>query len=118
MLQTPKKATRFLNTSYSSLAAHADRETPPHIALDAVDAAARGLTDGDMARVFNDRASLVVPVAISDRLRAGVASLPWGFVDSSYGDITGSVNDLTNAGDTEFGHGSSYGDTLVQIEAV
>ena len=116
MLQTPKKATRFLNTSYSDLPAHADRETPPHIELDPVDAQARGVTEGDEVRVFNDRASLTLPVAISDRLRPGVVSVPWGYIDSAYGDAVGSINDLTNAADTEFGHGSNYGDTLVQIE--
>ncbi len=117
-LQTPKKATRFLNTSYSDLPAHADRETPPHIELDQVDAEVRGLVAGDVARVFNDRASLVLPVAISDRLRPGVVSVPWGYVDAAYGDAAGSVNDLTNAADTEFGAGSNYGDTLVQVEPV
>ena len=115
MLQTPKKATRFLNTSYSDLEAHAGRETKPHIELDPADAASRGLEDGDSARVFNDRGSLVLPVTISDRLRPGVVSVPWGYVDSAYGDGVGSINDLTNAADTEFGHGSNYGDTLVQV---
>ena len=117
-LQTPKKATRFLNTSYSDLAAHADRETQPHVELDQADAEARGLSAGDTARVFNERASLVLPVAITDRLRPGVVSVPWGYVDSAYGDVIGSANDLTNAADTEFGAGSSYGDTLVQVEPV
>ncbi len=117
-LQSPKKATRFMNTSYSGLAEHADKEKAPHIELDAADAAARGLSEGDSARVFNDRASLTLPIAISDRLRPGVASVPWGYVDSAYGDGIGSVNDLTNARDTVFGSGSNYGDTLVQVEAV
>lgn len=117
-LQSPKKATRFMNTSYSDLPEHADRETPPHIELDAVDAAARGLAAGDDARVYNDRASLTLPVAITDRLRPGVVSVPWGYVDSAYGDGIGSVNDLTNARDTVFGSGSNYGDTLVQVSAV
>jgi len=105
-LQTPKKATRFMNTSYSDLAAHADRETPPHIELDPIDASARGLRAGDHARVFNDRGSLVLPVAISERLRPGVVSVPWGYNDAAYGDSVGSINDLTNASDTIFGSGS------------
>ena len=117
-LQSPKKATRFLNTSYSGLEAHAGRETKPHVELDPSDAQSRGLSEGDQARVFNDRASLVLPVAFSDRLRPGVVSVPWGFVDADYGDGVGSVNDLTNAGDTEFGSGASYGDTLVQVEPI
>ena len=116
-LQTPKKATRFLNTSYSNLEDHAGRETEPHIELDPADAAERGLGEGDSAKVFNDRGSLVLPVAISDRLRPGVVSVPWGYVDSAYGIEGGSINDLTNAANTEFGEGSSYGDTLVEVQA-
>lgn len=118
-LQTPKRATRFLNTSYSSLPAHVDHETVPHIELDPVDAAARNLAAGDKARVFNDRASLVLDVAISDRLRPGVAVVPWGHVDAAYGDGLGSANDLTNSSDTDdISGGSNYGDTLVEVEAV
>ena len=117
-LQSPKKATRFLNTSYSDLPAHADRETPPHIELDPADAEQRGLAAGDSAKVFNDRGSLVLPVAISDRLRPGVVSVPWGYIDSAYGTEDGSINDLTNAANTDFGNGSSYGDTLVEVEAL
>lgn len=116
-LQTPKKATRFLNTSYSDLPAHADRESRPHIELDPTDAANRGLEEGVMARIYNDRGSLTLPVAFSDRLRPGMVSVPWGFAVSAY-DGVGSINDLTNAGDTVFGSGSSYGDTLVEVEAV
>lgn len=116
-LQTPKKATRFLNTSYSDLPAHAEREQRPHIELDSADAACRGLAAGDMARIFNQRGELTLPVAISDRLRPGVVSVPWGFVVSAY-DGRGSINDLTNAADTVFGSGSSYGDTRVEVAAV
>ncbi len=116
VLQSPKKATRFMNTSYSHLAGHADKEAPPHIELDIADATARGLSAGDTARIFNSRAALVLPVAITDRLRPGVVCVPWGYVDSAYGETMGSVNDLTNAADTEFGGGSNYLDTLVQVE--
>ena len=36
------------------------------------DAAARGLADGDAARVWNDRATVELPVRVSGRLRPGV----------------------------------------------
>ena len=58
----------------------------------------------------------MLPVAISDRLRPGVVSVPWGYVDSAYGTEDGSINDLTNASNTEFGNGACYGDTLVEVE--
>ncbi len=117
-LLTPKKQTRFLNTSYSGLAGHADKETGPFVELDPVDAASRGLEDGDLAQVWNDRGSLTLEILITDRLRPGVASIPWGFWVDAYGPGAGSVNDLTNAAATDFGGGASYGDTLVEVAAV
>lgn len=117
MLVSPKKQTRFLNTSYSGLAAHADRERRPSIELDPADAARRGLTDGDLAKIWNGRGSLDLPVEISDRLRPGLVSVPWGFWADAYGQGLASINDLTNATETDFGGGSSYGDTLVEVAA-
>ncbi|MEZ5235250.1 MAG: molybdopterin dinucleotide binding domain-containing protein [Acidimicrobiales bacterium] len=42
------------------------------------DADARGLSDGDVVRVFNDRGACLAAVAITDGVRAGVAVLPVG----------------------------------------
>ena len=116
-LMTPKHHTRFLNSGYSHLPKHGPAEGGPFVELDAFDASARGLTDGGAARVFNDRASLELPVKISTRLRPGLASIPWGWWREHHPD--GHVaNDLTNDTLTEWGGGVAYSDTLVQIEAV
>jgi anaerobic selenocysteine-containing dehydrogenase len=115
-LMTPKHHTRFLNSGYSDLPKHGPAEGGPFVELDAVDASARGLVDGDTARVFNERASLELPVRISDRLRPGLAAIPWGWWRTHHPD--GHVaNDLTNDTLTEWGGGVAYSDTLVQIEA-
>ena len=114
-LMTPKHHTRFLNSSYSQLPKHGPAEGGPFVELDAVDAAARGLAEGDAARVFNDRASVEVPVKITERLRPGVASIPWGWWRDHHPD--GKVaNSLTNDTLTEWGGGVAYSDTLVQVE--
>ena len=42
------------------------------------DAAARGITDGDLVRVFNDRGSLLAGVALTDACAPGVAQLSTG----------------------------------------
>ncbi|WP_369640422.1 molybdopterin-dependent oxidoreductase, partial [Nocardia sp. JMUB6875] len=42
------------------------------------DAAARGLTEGDIVRIFNDRGSCLAGLAISDAVRPGVAQLSTG----------------------------------------
>lgn len=114
-LMTPKHHARFLNSGYSHLPKHGPAEGGPFVELDAADAAARGLAEGEAARVFNDRASLELPVKITQRLRPGLASIPWGWWRDHHPD--GKVaNSLTNDTLTEWGGGVAYSDTLVQIE--
>ena len=114
-LMTPKHHARFLNSGYSQLPKHGPAEGSPFVELDATDAAARGLAEGDGARVFNDRASLVLPIKITNRLRPGLAAIPFGWWRQHHAD--GKVaNSLTNDTLTEWGGGVAYSDTLVQIE--
>lgn len=113
-LLTPKQHTRFLNSSYSHLPRHAGPEGGPFVELDPADAAARGLADGDTARVFNDRASIEVPVRISDRVRPGVIVVPFGWWRTSHPDDV-VANSLTNATLTDWGGGVAYADTLVEV---
>jgi anaerobic selenocysteine-containing dehydrogenase len=116
-LLTPKHHTRFLNSGYADLPKHGPVEGGPFVELDADDAAARGLTDGAMARVWNDRASVTVPVRVTERLRSGVVAIPFGWWSRHHPD--GKVaNSLTNDTLTEWGGGVAYSDTLVQVEAV
>ncbi|NND76266.1 MAG: molybdopterin-dependent oxidoreductase [Ilumatobacter sp.] len=115
-LLTPKHHTRFLNSGYSDLPKHGPAEGGPFLELDERDAAERGLTDGALARVWNDRASLDVPVKISGRLRPGVVVIPWGWWTAHHPD--GNVaNMLTNDTLTEWGGGVAFSDTLVQVTA-
>ncbi|HEX2781979.1 MAG TPA: molybdopterin-dependent oxidoreductase [Ilumatobacteraceae bacterium] len=115
-LMTPKQHTRFLNGSYSHLPGHGGREQGPFLELCAVDAASRGIVDGQCVRVFNDRASIEVPARISERLRPGVVSIPWGWWSRHHPD--GMVaNSLTNDTLTEWGGGVAFYDTLVEISA-
>ena len=113
-LLTPKHHTRFLNSSYSHLPRHAEAEGAPFVEMVAADAARLGLTDGQAARVWNDRGSLDVPVRISDRVRTGVVSIPWGWWSAQHPD--GRVaNSLTNDALTDWGGGVAYLDTAVSV---
>ena len=80
----------------------------------AADAAARGLSDGDQAVVFNDRASITVPVRVGQRGRLGVAVIPFGWWASQHADGR-PANALTNDTLTEWGGGVAYSDTLVEV---
>ncbi len=115
-LLTPKHHTRFLNSSYSHLPKHGPAEGGPFVELDPVDAAARGLAEGDLAMVFNDRATLELPVRIEHRMRPGVVAVPFGWWRHQHAD--GEVaNSLTSDRLTDWGGGVAYSDTLVQVAA-
>jgi anaerobic selenocysteine-containing dehydrogenase len=116
-LLTPKHHTRFLNSGYAQLPKHGPPEGGPFVELDPADAAARGLEEGDLARVWNDRASLALPVRISERMREGVAAIPFGWWRDHHVDGR-TANSLTNDTLTEWGGGVAYSDTLVQVEAL
>lgn len=118
-LLTPKLHTRFLNSSYSPLPGHGDREGRPTVELDAVDAAARGIRDGDRVRVFNDRASLElfarVPEPGTGRGRSGVVVVPFGWWRHQHDD-DGVANDLTSDTLADWGGGVAYYDVSVDVE--
>ncbi|MET0461486.1 MAG: molybdopterin-dependent oxidoreductase, partial [Ilumatobacteraceae bacterium] len=113
-LLTPKHHARFLNSGYSQLPKHGPAEGAPFVEMVADDAADRGVADGDIARVFNDRASVELTVRISTRLRPGVVVIPWGWWMTQHPDGK-AANSLTNDTLTEWGGGVAYSDTLVQI---
>ena len=111
VLLTPKNHTRFLNSSYSGH--HGHYEKGPFVEIDAVDAASRGISDGDVVSIRNDRATLHLPAQISQRLRPGVVAVPWGW----WGEAA-NVNALTNDTLTDWGGGVAYFDTLVEVSRI
>lgn len=111
VLLSPKTHTRFLNTTYSHH--HGPMEKGPWIELDPADAAARGLLDGRTARVHNRRGSLELPVRVTERLRPGVAAIPWGW----WG-LEKAVNVLTSDTPTDWGGGVAYCDTRVEVSPI
>ena len=88
------------------------------------DASARGLRDGDIARVFNDRGALLAGVRVSDALRPGVVQIATGAwydvldpADPLSLEIHGNPNALTNdIGTSSFAQGPSANSCLVEIE--
>jgi anaerobic selenocysteine-containing dehydrogenase len=115
-LMTPKHHNRFLNSGYSHLPGHGGRESGPFLELCADDAATRGIVEGQYVRVFNDRASVKVPARITDRVRPGLVSIPWGWWNRHHPDAM-VANSLTNDTLTEWGGGAAFSDTLVEVAA-
>jgi biotin/methionine sulfoxide reductase len=88
------------------------------------DAAARGLRDGDIARIFNARGACLAGVRLDDGLLRGVVSMATGawYDPATPGDpdalcIHGNPNVLTaDIGTSRLGQGPSAQSCLVQIE--
>jgi len=117
-LLSPKQHVRFLNANYSQFPAHLPRPPEPTLELDASDAAAHELADGDRARVFNERGELTLTVAVTDRLQPGLVAVPfgWGHGATEQGRA---VNALTDPAVRDDDQGSAaFSDTWVSIETV
>ena len=114
VLLTPKQHHRFLNTSYSHLPKHGPLEGAPFLELDAADAAARGIANGDQVVVRNDRGTLCLEARVSGRLRPGVVAVPFGWWADQHGERA-TANALTSDTDTDWGGGVAFSDTLVEV---
>ena len=75
-----------LITSHFKRRAHTQFETVPwlrelqaqRLMISTADAKSRGISDGDMVRVFNDRGEVVIPAYVTERIMPGVVDLPQG----------------------------------------
>jgi anaerobic selenocysteine-containing dehydrogenase len=109
------KAKHFLNSSFANLARLKAAEQEPTIFLNPHDAAARGLADGDWARVFNDRGETVLRVRVGEWSLPGVAVSPsvwWNrFSPGGKG-----INVLTSDQPADLGGGGTFYTNLVQVE--
>lgn len=83
------------------------------------DARARGISDGDVVRVHNDRGSVevVARVTTQTRTRPGMVIVPFGWTWSRTRDRN-TVNVLTSDTPTDWGGGVAFYDTLVEVERI
>ncbi|WP_417623437.1 molybdopterin-dependent oxidoreductase [Paremcibacter congregatus] len=94
------------------------------VTLNRQDAAARGIADGDMVRLFNDRGACYAGAILSDDLMPGVLQLSTGaWFDPLYGnhpigtDRHGNPNILTrDKGTSRLAQGPTAHTTLVEVE--
>ncbi|MCP5027559.1 MAG: molybdopterin-dependent oxidoreductase [Actinomycetia bacterium] len=117
-LLTRKQHTKFLNTNYGGFAEHLPSEGEPTVHLDPTDAAARGIANGDRARVTNHRGQLTLRAVISEDLQPGLVAIPFGWWNGHTLEKR-SVNVLVNPTPPADGPGSAaLHDTWVEVEPV
>jgi anaerobic dimethyl sulfoxide reductase subunit A len=88
------------------------------VLISAIDAEARGISDKDLVRVFNDRGVVVIPARVSQRIMPGVVDVPqgaWYTPDENGVDWGGCSNVLTRD-EPSPGGGFVSSCCLVQVE--
>jgi anaerobic dimethyl sulfoxide reductase subunit A len=106
------------HSTYGNLARN--REAHPQKAwMNPLDAAARGIVNGDRVLVGNDRGKITVPVMVTPRIMPGVVSVPqgaWPEVDADGVDHGGTANRLTSLHPTPVAKGNAQHTVLAQVQ--
>ncbi len=110
-------AHNFLNSSFANLPSFVKAEKEPRLDIHPVDAAARGINDGDRVRVFNDRGELKVKARVTDKARPGVVVALSVWWKKLSGDGC-NANDVTSQALTDLGAAATFYDVLVEVEKV
>jgi len=112
----PRKADNYMNTTFANLAGHQqmERKLAGVLEMHAVDAAARGILNGDVVTVWNERGKIALLAQVSEKVGAGVVSarLDWQKLSA---DGT-NVNALTSQRLTDIGGGATFYSTLVEVK--
>jgi anaerobic selenocysteine-containing dehydrogenase len=109
-------ARNFLNSTFVNVKTLRDMEGEPLLEICAQDAAARGIADGQMVQVFNDRGHYHCTARVSARARPGVVN-GLGVWWRKLGARGTNVNELTHQRLTDLGGGPAFYDCLVQVQA-
>lgn len=110
-------ARNFLNSTFVNVKSLRSAEGEPHLDIHPADSAARGIADGDMVRIFNDRGTFIAKARVTDKARAGLVvglSVWW----KKLGRDGKNANEVTSQQLTDMGRAPTFYDTLVQVERV
>ncbi len=109
-------ARNFLNSSFVNVKSLRDMEGEPLLEIHPDDAASRGLQNGAMVRVFNDRGSYDCKAQLSTRAQPGMV-VGLGVWWRKLGAKGTNVNELTSQNLTDMGRAPVFYDCAVQVEA-
>jgi anaerobic selenocysteine-containing dehydrogenase len=107
-------AHHFLNSTFSALPVFVRREGEASVTIHPRDAAARGIVEGAMVRVFNDRGSFLATARLSDAAREGVVvglSIWWAKMCPG----GRNANAVTSQETADMGGGATFYDALVDV---
>jgi anaerobic selenocysteine-containing dehydrogenase len=114
-------AHHLINSSFANTPSSQKLDRRGCLRLHPADAAARGLADGNRARVFNDRGECFLTVEVTEDVQPGVSvaeAVWWPRDHEALGSGRGNVNRLISADTTDLGGGALFQDCRVQVEAL
>jgi len=113
---TPKNHA-FLNSGYANIARQLGNAGDQYVMLHPADARARGIAEGELVEVFNDRGRFHAEAQVSDEVREGVVVAPLGYWASN--SPNGRSANVVNASRyADLGRAPTFSDTLVEVRRV
>ena len=109
-------ARHFLNSTFVNVKSLRAIEHEPVLEIHPEDAAARGIADGAVVRIYNDRGSYHCTARVSERTRVGLV-VGLGIWWRKMGLRGTNVNELTSQRLTDLGRAPTFYDCLVEVEA-
>ena len=109
-----RKADNFLNSSFCNVPSVQEMEELGLLEMNAADAEARGIRDGDRVRVFNGRGDILLKVRVDGAVRPGVvaARLTWAKLSGA----NRNINVLTSEKLSDMGNSATFYSVLVEVE--
>ncbi len=111
------KPHQFINSCFANLPKHSKLQGEPKVIIHPDDAIKRGIAEGQMVKIYNDRGSFQVPAMLNDMTSQGVVVAPLGYW-RKISHTNNTVNAATSATFTDMGHAAAVGDSLVEVEPV
>lgn len=107
------KSHAFLNSCYANMDKQRRNQGDQFVLIHPTDAAARGLSDGDAVRVFNDRGAFEGNAVVSEDTQPGVVVATLGYWRQL--NRNGTVNIISSAEFVNMGHAPTFSDNLVEV---
>lgn len=107
------KSHAFLNSCYANMDGQQKAQGEQFVMLNAADANARQVKEGDTVTVFNDRGAFEGKAIITEDVNAGIIVASLGYWRQLN---KGTVNSISLAEFGDMGHSASFSDNLVEVE--
>ena len=108
-------AHHFLNASFGAVDSLREKEGRPVLIINPEDAQARGIAEGDLVRVWNERGECYLWAHVSEEALPGVVISPsvwWG----SFSPRNTGVNSTTSDREADLGGGATFYSNRVEVE--